>query len=295
MTTTDTTRTGIIETATTYLDALVSHEAASARLADDVRRIGNGADIVAGADALRAVIEREPVGAIDALRWVVDGNNAALVYDLDADLTRATQSTTFGPREEWIPSFIAERFTIADGLITEIEVVYAGSEPGPRATTTARALPAHCRQRRARRAKTVIDVASSYLAALVSHDGSAVPFAPNAWRVENGHNSGDTGPDIAAAMGIEIMHVITGVRDEQWFVEDDTAVVFYTIDVDLGRLPGAQPDAPKSAKRLGERFRVHDGPDRRDRSCRTGHRSLSPASAYRVPYSTHGGPAPGVA
>ena len=114
----------------TYLDALVSHDSASVRLADGVRRIGNGKDIVAGADALRAVIEREPVGAIDALRWVVDGDSAALVYDLDADLTRTEQSETFGPRETWITSFIAERFTVADGLITEIEVVYAGSEAG---------------------------------------------------------------------------------------------------------------------------------------------------------------------
>ena len=85
----------------------------------------------------------------------------------------------------------------------------------------------------------------------MSHDGSAVPLAPNAWRVENGRNSGDTGPEIASAMGIEIMHVITGVRDEQWYVEDDTAVVFYTIDVDLGRLPGARrpthPRAPSAS------------------------------------------------
>ena len=66
MTSTDTVRTSIVETATTYLDALVSHDSASARLADDVRRIGNGKDVISGADALRAVIEREPVGALDA-------------------------------------------------------------------------------------------------------------------------------------------------------------------------------------------------------------------------------------
>ena len=148
MTATDTTRTGIVETAMTYLDALVSHDSASARLADGVRRIGNGKDVIEGADAIRAMIEREPVGAIDALRWVVDGETAALVYDLDADLTRAAQSETFGPREEWITSFIAERFTVADGLITEIEVVYAGSEAG-RADPAAGALPPHDRERHA--------------------------------------------------------------------------------------------------------------------------------------------------
>jgi hypothetical protein len=258
MTATDTTRAGIVETAMTYLDALVSHDSASVRLADGVRRIGNGTDIVAGADALRAVVEREPVGAIDALRWVVDGDSAALVYDLDADLTRTEQSETFGPRETWITSFIAERFTVADGLITEIEVVYAGSEAGrarpPRPERYPRATGSDAPSR-----QEVIDTASVYLAALVSHDGSAVPLAPNAWRVENGRNSGHTGPEITAALGIEIMHVITGIRDEAWYVEDDTAVVFYTLDVDLGLLSGAQPDAPKSSKRLGERFRVHKG------------------------------------
>jgi hypothetical protein len=252
------TRTSVIDAATSYLDSLVSHDSASARLAGDVRRIGNGRDVVSGADELRAVIEREPVGAIDAVRWVVDGQHAAAVYDLEADLGRATQSATFGSRDEWVPGYIAERFTVVDGLVTDIEVVYAG---------TGRDLPRPPRPERYPRQTgddapardDVIAIASAYLHALVSHDGDAVPLAPHAWRVENGRGSGDSGPEIAAALGLEIMHVITAVRDLDWFVEDDTAVVFYTIDVDLGRLPNAPDDAATSAKRLGERFRVHDG------------------------------------
>src|SRR5262245_14188977 len=110
------TRTGIIDAAASYLDALVSHDSASARLAADVRRVGNGRDVVSGAADLRAVIEREPVGAIDAVRWVVDGPHAAAVYDLEADLSRSTQSATFSPRDEWAPGYIAERFTVDDGL-----------------------------------------------------------------------------------------------------------------------------------------------------------------------------------
>jgi hypothetical protein len=211
-----------------------------------------------GAADLRPVIEREPVGAIGAVRWVVDGDTGAAVYDLDADLSRASQSDTFGPRDSWITSYVAERFTVVDGLITEIEVVYAGTQAGaerpPRPERYARETGADAPPR-----QTVIDAASAYLRALVSHDGRDVPFAPKAWRVENGHTSGDSGPEIAAALGLEIMHVITGVRDEEWFVEDDTAIVFYTIDVDLARLPGARPDGPVSAKRLGERFRVSAG------------------------------------
>lgn len=258
MTATSTTRDSIIEAANSYLDALVSHDSARARLDDNVRRVGNGKDVVQGADALRAVIEREPVASITLPRWVVDGEHAAAVYELDADLSRATQSETFGPPDTWMPSYIAERFTVVDGLITDIEVVYAGTAAGttrpPRPERYPRATGADAPAR-----QEVIDVASKYLAALVSHDGSQVPLAPNAWRVENQHNSGNSGPDIAAALGIEIMHVITGLRDQSWYVEDDTAVVFYTIDVDLGRLPNAPADAAKSAKRLGERFRVYDG------------------------------------
>ena len=79
--------------------------------------------------------------------------------------------------------------------------------------------------------RTVADETLPYVVQTF-HDGANVPLAPKAWRVENGRNSGNTGPEIASALGIEIMHVIAGVRDEQWFVEDDTA---------------------------GERFRVHDG------------------------------------
>lgn len=93
----------------------------------------------------------------------------------------------------------------------------------------------------------------------MSHEEREVPLAPQAWRVENGVNSGDDGPSIATALAADVMQVVTAVRDAQWTVEDDTAVVFYTIDVDPGRLPGVQPGAPTSSLRLGERFRVWDG------------------------------------
>jgi len=258
MTTTDAVRTEMIATAASYVDALVSHDSASVRFADDVRRLGNGTTLLQGAADLRAVIEREPVAAIEHVRWVVEPPHVAAVYDLEADMTRAQQSDTFAPRESWIPAYIAERFTVVDGLITEIDVVYAAAEPGrPRPARPDRYPSAAGPSAPAR--AVVVDAARAYLDALVSHDGSNVPLAPQAWRVENGRGSGDSGPEIAAALASEIMHVVAGVRDELWIVEDDTAVVFYTLDVDLGRLPNAPSDAPKRAKRLGERFRVVDG------------------------------------
>jgi hypothetical protein len=258
MTKTDAVRSEMIAAAASYVDALVSHDSASVRLADDVRRLGNGRVVLQGATELRAVIEREPVAAIDNVRWVVEPPHVAAVYDLEADMTRAQQSDTFAPPESRIPAYIAERFTVVDGLITEIEVVYAASEPGRARPARPDRYPKASGAAAPARA-TVVDTARAYLAALVSHDGSNVPLAPQAWRVENGHGSGDSGAEIASALAAEIMHVVAGVRDELWIVEDETGVVFYTLDVDLGRLPNAAPDAPKSAKRLGERFRVVDG------------------------------------
>ena len=256
------TRNDVIITATSYLDALVSHDAPSVRLADDVRRVGNGRDVLIGADELRAIIEREPVGAIGTLDWVVDGDTATVLYDLDADMTRATQSATFAPPDSWIPAYIGERFTVSDGAITTIDLVYAAARAGAVRPARPERYPRQ-RGEAAPAREQVIEVASAYLGALVSHDGSAVPLAPHAWRVENGQNSGDSGPDIVHALAADIMQVVVGVRDLEWSVEDDTAIVFYTLDVDLAHLPGTPADTPAgsqvSAKRLAERFRVHDG------------------------------------
>lgn len=96
-----------------YLDALVSHEADTVPLAPDVRRIDNGRVVVEGAEALRDVIRREPAMATGSFRWLVDGDDAIVFYDIDADMggddrrdrgrlhagpaTRPRSSTTCGP------------------------------------------------------------------------------------------------------------------------------------------------------------------------------------------------------
>ncbi|HEY7106005.1 MAG TPA: hypothetical protein VH986_06365 [Acidimicrobiia bacterium] len=253
----------VVATATTYLDALLSHDARSARLGTGVRRVANGRQALEGDDAVRAVIAHEPVGAIGSLDWVVDGDTAAALYDLDADMTRVNGIDDFGPRERWIPAYVAERFRVVDGAIAEIELVHAATAVGTARPPRPERYP-RGRGDAAPSRDQLVAAASAYLDALVSHDASAVPLAPQAWRVENGRNSGDSGAEIARALEADIMGVVTGVRDLVWCVEDDTAIVFYTLDVDLGRLPnvlttGDAAGSETSAKRLGERFRVHDG------------------------------------
>src|SRR4051812_10603025 len=119
----------VVATAFTYLDALISHDAGSVRLSDDVTRTHNGhPGGVSGADQLRAVILLEPVAAHYNFRWVIDGNEAVAFYDMDVDLSRSgkTIDDGFGPFAEQIHTTIAERFRVRNGFIDQIEVYYSG-------------------------------------------------------------------------------------------------------------------------------------------------------------------------
>ena len=91
-----------------------------------------------------------------------------------------------------------------------------------------------------------IDAANTYLAALVSHDGSDVPLHPDAWRIENGGQSGDGAENIRAGLSSPIMYVITGIRDLRWYAEGSDVVAVYFLDT------------VTSPTYIVERFRVDD-------------------------------------
>ena len=233
-----------IAVARTYLDALVSHDADAVLLADHARRIDNGRVTVEGADALRAIIRREPAARTDTFRWVVDGDQAVTFYDLDADMTRG-DGDALGPPEQWIPAYIGERFQVRDGQIEEIEVVY-----------TAR--PNHPRPERPERHRggdeprdQVLAAARAYVASLVSHDPSQVPLHDDVWRIENGAPSGEGADALRAALASDVMHTIQGIEDERWLAGGDGAAVLYTLLARVG------DDTMRM--RIAERFRVVDG------------------------------------
>ena len=211
-----------IHVATTYLDALVSHDAESVLLAPDARRIDNGRVTVEGAEALRRIIRREPAAATSQFRWIVDADQAIAFYDLDADLARGS-SDTLGPPDTWIPAYIGERFEVRNDRIEEIEVVYTAGPGRPRPERPAR----HPRGSDAR--KTVLDAAKRYVASLVSHEASTVPLADDVWRIENGRITGDGAADLRASLESDVMQSIEGVADERWHAERDTAIAFYTL------------------------------------------------------------------
>jgi hypothetical protein len=104
----------LIATAKTYLDGILAADGSGARLADDCWRVEQGRNTGTNAEEVRAALETMSyVKAMRNIRWFVadDGENVFAWYLLDV--------------EGGVTSFIAERFRVLDGLIHEIEVVFA--------------------------------------------------------------------------------------------------------------------------------------------------------------------------
>ncbi|MFD3463683.1 hypothetical protein ACFWVM_28545 [Nocardia fluminea] len=74
-------------------------------------------------------------------------------------------------------------------------------------------------------------IARAYLDALVSHDASAVPFAPDATRVEVGLRTGYSGPQLSADLENGLQYrVIQGIRDLTMSESGDTVTTHYLLD-----------------------------------------------------------------
>ncbi|MEU4417740.1 MULTISPECIES: hypothetical protein [Nocardia] len=78
-------------------------------------------------------------------------------------------------------------------------------------------------------------IARAYLDALVSHDASAVPFAPDATRVEVGLQTGYSGPQLSADLENGIQYrIIQGIRDLTMSESGDTVTTHYLLDTGVG-------------------------------------------------------------
>ncbi|MCB0977339.1 MAG: hypothetical protein KDB02_07740 [Acidimicrobiales bacterium] len=99
----------------------------------------------------------------------------------------------------------------------------------------------------------VVVPACAYLASIKSHDGSKIPLADDAWRIEQGVNTGTTGAEIKQAMANDyFVNYVEDLRDVRWFVNsDDEAIAYYVLDIKA--VPGIK------STMLAERFKVDDG------------------------------------
>lgn len=81
---------------------------------------------------------------------------------------------------------------------------------------------------------TQIDVARSYLDALLSHDGSSVPYAPDAVRHEMGLKTGFSGNHLRRSLSRGPQYrLIRAIRDIEWSVDGDDVTADYLLDAGL--------------------------------------------------------------
>jgi hypothetical protein len=123
----------MIAAASTYLDALVSHDATHIRLAPDVVRTELGGNTGTGADAIRTSVSlpTPDESIIDRrdTRWFVDKPNheAVAFYILDVGVPPKPLLPFVRPTEATGTVHLSERFKVDNGLITQIEAIFSVS------------------------------------------------------------------------------------------------------------------------------------------------------------------------
>lgn len=129
----------VIAAATTYLNAIVSHNSGQVRLAPGAIRTENGVDTGDSGPAIAKDLATNPqylvVHDIHDVRWFVSGDEAIALYLLDAAVP--VLGTHFAT------THIAERFQVEGGLITQIEAIdctHPGLTPDTERTATPDAL-----------------------------------------------------------------------------------------------------------------------------------------------------------
>ncbi|MFJ4650278.1 hypothetical protein ACIP5Y_03270 [Nocardia sp. NPDC088792] len=74
-------------------------------------------------------------------------------------------------------------------------------------------------------------IARAYIDALLSHDASAVPFAPDATRVEAGLQTGTSGPQLTHDLDTGVQYsVIQNIRDIRMSEDGDVVTARYLLD-----------------------------------------------------------------
>lgn len=74
-------------------------------------------------------------------------------------------------------------------------------------------------------------IARAYIDALLSHDASAVPFAPDATRVEAGLKTGTSGPQLTHDLDTGVQYsVIQNIRDIRMSEDGDVVTARYLLD-----------------------------------------------------------------
>jgi hypothetical protein len=237
---------------TAYLDSLVAHDARKAPLAADARFTEDAKELAVGEGL-----------------WKTATKIRAFRTDF-LDPATGTAATHAVVEENGAPVLLAARLRVVDRRITEVETIVVRSQqegalfqPDALAQPSAAMLtPPPAAQRMPRDA--LAEVALRYPAGLKvgSFEKSDVPFAPSAYRLENGVRMAGPGctfrPPSCENMRGQQIPTLPGIVAHVVAVDEENGTVLVWMDFGPGSLPGPPGAAPRSLVTF-EAFKIHGG------------------------------------
>ena len=237
---------------TAYLDSLVAHDASKAPLAPNVRFTEDARELPVGEGLWKTASKLRPFRT-DFL-----------------DAATGTAATHAVLEENGTPVLLAARLRVEGRRITEIETIVVRSQQEgalfqPDALTqpsAAMVTAPPAAQRMARDA--LAEIALRYPGGLKvgSFEKSDVPFAPGAYRLENGVRMAGPGctfqPPSCEDMRGQQIPTLAGVVAHVVAVDEENGTVLLWMDFGPGSLPGPPGAAPRSLVTF-EAFKIHGG------------------------------------
>ena len=237
---------------TAYLDSLVAHDASKAPLAPGVRFTEDAQQLEVGEGLWKTATKLRPFRT-DFL-----------------DPATGTAAVHAVLEESGMPVLLAARLKVDKRRITEVETIVVRSreegalfapeqlvQPSPPMVT---APPASARMSR----DAMAEMALRYPAGLKvgSFEKSDVPFAPDAYRLENGVRMAGPGctfrPPSCENMRGQQLPTLAGIVAHVVAVDEQNGTVLVWMDFGPGSLPGPQNAAPRSLVTF-EAFKVYGG------------------------------------
>ena len=245
-------RTCLAGVMTAYLDSLVAHDARKAPLAANARFTEDAKQLAVGEGLWRTATKLRPFRT-DFL-----------------DPKTGTAAVHAVLEESGSPVLLAARLKVDGRSITEVETIVVRSrEEGalfaPEALTQPSAAMVTAPPAAARMPRDALaEIALRYPGGLKvgSFEKSDVPFAPNAYRLENGVRMAGPGctfrPPSCENMRAQQLPTLAGIVAHVVAVDEENGTVLLWMDFGPGSLPGPPGAAPRSLVTF-EAFKVYGG------------------------------------
>ena len=237
---------------TAYLDSLVAHDARKAPLAANARFTEDAKQLAVGGGLWKTATKLRPFRT-DFL-----------------DVATGTAATHAVVEENGAPVLLAARLRVVDRHITEVETIVVRSQqegalfqPDALAQPSAAMVTAPPAAQRMPR-DAMAEMALRYPAGLKvgSFEKSDVPFAPDAYRLENGVRMAGPGctfrPPSCENMRGQQLPTLAGIVAHVVAVDEQNGTVLLWMDFGPGSLPGPPNAAPRSLVTF-EAFKVYGG------------------------------------